>query len=55
MVIVDLLLEQGGRARKGNGRNYKLGEKGVKRTQWLVPLRCIVDMNWVHPFMILCL
>ena len=25
-VIVDLLLSQGGRARKGNGRNYKLGE-----------------------------
>ncbi|MGI6031680.1 MAG: DUF2089 family protein [Eubacteriales bacterium] len=24
-VIVDLLLSQGGRARKGNGRNYKLG------------------------------
>ena len=29
-VIVDLLLEQGGRARKGNGRNYKLGEKGCE-------------------------
>ena len=29
-VIVDLLLEQGGRARKGNGRNHKLGEKGCE-------------------------
>ena len=29
-VIADLLLEQGGRARKGNGRNYKLGEKGCE-------------------------
>ena len=25
-VIVDLLISQGGHARKGNGRNYKLGE-----------------------------
>lgn len=25
-VVVDLLISQGGRARKGNGRNYKLGE-----------------------------
>ena len=29
-VIVDLLLKQGGRARKGNGRNYKLGEAGCE-------------------------
>ena len=25
-VIVDFLVQQGGRARKGNGRNYRLGE-----------------------------
>ena len=25
-IIIDLLKEQGGRARKGNGRNYRLGE-----------------------------
>ena len=29
-VIVDLLRKQGGRAQKGNGRNYKLGEKGCE-------------------------
>ena len=29
-VIVDLLLKEGGRARKGNGRNYKLGEVGCE-------------------------
>lgn len=29
-VIVDLLLKQGGHARKGNGRNYKLGETGCE-------------------------
>lgn len=29
-VIVDLLLRQGGRARKGNGRNFKLGEAGCE-------------------------
>ena len=29
-VIVDLLLKQGGCARKGNGRNYKLGEAGCE-------------------------
>lgn len=28
--IVDLLIKQGGRARKGNGRNYKLGEPGCE-------------------------
>lgn len=31
-VIVDLLLSQGGRARKGNGRNYKLGESNCDKT-----------------------
>ena len=31
-VVVDLLIEQGGRARKGNGRNYKLGEKNCDKT-----------------------
>jgi len=31
-VIVDLLLSQGGRARKGNGRNYKLGEPDCDET-----------------------
>ena len=29
-VIVDILLKQGGHARKGNGRNYKLGEAGCE-------------------------
>lgn len=29
-VIVDLLISQGGRAKKGNGRNYKLGEPGCE-------------------------
>ena len=29
-VIVDLLVRQGGRARKGNGRNYKLGQPGCE-------------------------
>lgn len=29
-VIVNLLLAQGGHARKGNGRNYKLGEPGCE-------------------------
>lgn len=29
-VIVDLLRKQGGKARKGNGRNYKLGEPGCE-------------------------
>ena len=28
--IVDLLIKQGGRARKGNGRNHKLGEPGCE-------------------------
>ena len=31
-VIVDLLISQGGRAKKGNGRNYKLGEKNCDKT-----------------------
>ena len=31
-VIVDLLISQGGRARKGNGRNYKLGERNCDKT-----------------------
>lgn len=31
-VIVDLLVSQGGRARKGNGRNYKLGESNCDNT-----------------------
>lgn len=31
-VIVNLLLEQGGRARKGNGRNFKLGDPGCEET-----------------------
>lgn len=31
-VIVDLLVSQGGRARKGNGRNYKLGESNCDKT-----------------------
>ncbi|MBE6916447.1 MAG: DUF2089 domain-containing protein [Ruminococcaceae bacterium] len=31
-VIVDLLMSQGGRARKGNGRNYKLGESNCDET-----------------------
>lgn len=31
-VIVDLLISQGGRARKGNGRNYKLGESNCDKT-----------------------
>lgn len=31
-VVVDLLVSQGGRARKGNGRNYKLGESNCDQT-----------------------
>lgn len=31
-VIVDLLISQGGRAKKGNGRNYKLGEPKCDET-----------------------
>lgn len=31
-VIVELLLANGGRARKGNGRNYKLGEPECDET-----------------------
>ena len=31
-VIVDLLISQGGRARKGNGRNFKLGEPNCDET-----------------------
>lgn len=31
-VIVDLLIAQGGRARKGNGRSYKLGESNCDHT-----------------------
>lgn len=31
-VVVDLLVSQGGRARKGNGRNYKLGENNCDKT-----------------------
>ena len=31
-VIVELLLKQGGHARKGNGRNYKLGEPNCDHT-----------------------
>lgn len=31
-VIVDLLVSQGGRAKKGNGRSYKLGEKNCDKT-----------------------
>ena len=31
-VIVDLLVSQGGQARKGNGRNYRLGEKNCDKT-----------------------
>lgn len=30
--IIDLLEKQGGRARKGNGRNYKLGEAGCEES-----------------------
>ena len=40
---------------KETGGIINWAKKGVKRIQWLVRLRCIVDMNWVHPFMILCL
>lgn len=29
-MIVDLLISQGGKARKGNGRNYRLGEKNCE-------------------------
>ena len=29
--IVKCLREQGGRAKKGNGRNFKLGEKGCEK------------------------
>lgn len=31
-VVVDLMVSQGGRARKGNGRNYKLGENNCDKT-----------------------
>lgn len=31
-VIVDLLLSQGGHARKGNGRNYRLGDSNCDKT-----------------------
>lgn len=31
-VIVDLMSKQGGKAKKGNGRNYKLGEAGCEET-----------------------
>ena len=31
-VIVDLLVSQGGRARKGNGRSYKLGDSNCDKT-----------------------
>ena len=31
-IIVDLLVSQGGRAKKGNGRNYKFGEPGCEET-----------------------
>lgn len=31
-VIVDLLIAQGGHARKGNGRNFKLGERNCDKT-----------------------
>ena len=31
-VITDLLVSQGGRARKGNGRNFKLGENNCDKT-----------------------
>ncbi len=31
-VIVELLLKQGGRARKGNGRNYKFGDSACDET-----------------------
>lgn len=31
-VIVDLLRSQDGRAKKGNGRNFKLGERGCEET-----------------------
>lgn len=31
-VIVDLLISQGGRARKGNGRNYKFGDSNCDHT-----------------------
>ncbi len=31
-VIVDLLIKQGGQARKGNGRNYKLGDPNCDET-----------------------
>ena len=31
-VIVDLLVSQGGRAKKGNGRSYRLGEKNCDKT-----------------------
>lgn len=31
-VIVELLISRGGRARKGNGRNFKLGEPGCDET-----------------------
>ena len=31
-VVVDLLISQGGRAKKGNGRNYRLGESSCDHT-----------------------
>ena len=31
-VVVDLLLSQGGRAKKGNGRSYRLGESNCNKT-----------------------
>ena len=31
-VIVDLLVSQGGRAKKGNGRSYRLGDKNCDKT-----------------------
>lgn len=31
-IIVDLLISQGGRAKKGNGRNYRLGEPACDET-----------------------
>ena len=31
-IIVDLLVSQGGRAKKGNGRNYKLGDSNCDET-----------------------
>ena len=47
-VIVDLLISQGGRVKKGNGRNFKLGEPGCNETTVVETIVGTIGYNYFH-------